>query len=70
MFDVLVLTHSWLRWVVLLGGIYATGRCLRRWLDKLPWKGEDNYFVWAFGRAFLYQGVSVRGPCCHRMRYG
>ena len=55
MLDILVLTHSWLRWVVLAGGSYTAFRCLRSWLWKLPWKGEDNYFVWAFGRAFLYR---------------
>ena len=57
MIDILVLPHSWLRWVVIVGGLYTAFRCLRSWLWKLPWKGEDNYFVWAFGRAFLYQGV-------------
>lgn len=57
MHDALVLTHSWLRWVILAGGVYVTLRLLRICLTHQRWRGRDNYLVWAFGRAFLYQAL-------------
>lgn len=55
--DALVLTHSWLRWIVVAAGAYVALHLLRTWLTHRPWSGRDNYLVWAFGRAFLYQAL-------------
>ena len=57
MHDALLLTHSWLRWVILAGGVYVTLHILSICLTRRPWRGGDNYLVWAFGRAFLYQAL-------------
>lgn len=51
----LVLTHSWLRWVILVGGFYVMLHLCLVCISRRAWQGRDNYLVWAFGRAFLYQ---------------
>jgi hypothetical protein len=51
----LLLTHSWLRWVILAGGVYVVLHLCRICVSRRAWQGRDNYLVWAFGRAFLYQ---------------
>lgn len=57
MHDALILTHSWLRWIILVGGIYVTLHLLRLCLSRRSWRSGDNYLMWAFGRAFLYQAL-------------
>ena len=49
MYDALIVAHSWIRWVVLLLGIYAFARAASSRFTRRPWTPADD----AVGRNFV-----------------
>ena len=49
MYDALLLVHSWLRWAVLLLGLYAFARAASSRFTRRPWTPADD----AAGRSFV-----------------
>ena len=47
MYTATLLIHSWLRWVVLLAGLYALVRAFGGWSGSKPWtRADDASGVW------------------------
>lgn len=42
MYQFILLTHSWLRWVVVIVAVVAAGKALAGWLGKRDWTGLDD----------------------------
>lgn len=55
MYEPLVFIHSWMRWVVLVAGIYLVLRFAWASYRETNWKGRDAQLLWAFDQSFGYQ---------------
>ena len=42
MYSFVLTLHSWIRWLVLLAGIFTAVRALMGWMNKVEWTSRDN----------------------------
>lgn len=55
MYEPLLFAHSWIRWVVVLAGIYLIIRLISGSISNRIWNDSDEHLTAAFGQILAYQ---------------